>query len=319
MFGEKGIERMLKKFRIYLKKRSRKKMYQRLNQMLDAAMDGTFEEVDYDETELSKLEVKWKRFLTSSQLSQLKLAQERNNIKELVSDISHQTKTPLANILLYSQLLEEQNLDEASKEIVVQIVNQTEKLDFLIQSLIKTSRLEAGTFRFVPKKQKLSPMLKEIEQQARKKAERRNMQIVIQASDLVRVDADSNDDRESPDTLYRPIYALYDRKWTGEALNNILDNAVKYGNRGSVVKILVEAYEMFVCIIIKNEGEGISAEEIPLVFQRFYRGKNTSDIQGIGIGLYLARQIIEGQGGYIKVCSKEGEETKFYVYLQRAR
>lgn len=305
---------MLGRFRTYLKKTSIRKMYQRLNQMLDRAMDGTFEEGDYNETELSKLEVKWKRFLTSSQLSQMKLVKERNNIKELVSDISHQTKTPLANILLYSQLLEEQELDEISREIVAQIVNQSEKLDFLIQSLIKISRLEAGTFQFVPQKQKLLPMLKEMEQQVRKKAEERNIQIVIQASDLERVDADE----ESPNVLYRGIYAVYDRKWTGEALYNILDNAVKYGDKGSVVEILVKAYEMFVCIIIRNEGEGISAEEIPLIFQRFYRGKNIGEIQGVGIGLYLSRQIIEGQGGYIKVCSKEGEETKFYVYLPRA-
>ncbi len=306
---------MLKRLVRYLKKISIRNTYQRLNHMIDAVMEGHFEEDEYDETELSKLEVKWKRFLASVQLSNQRLEEERKNIKELVSDISHQTKTPLANILLYSQLLEEQNLDETSHEIVVQIMKQSKKLDFLIQSLVKTSRLEAGTFQFVPKKQKLSPMLLEAERQVREKVRERNMQIVIQASDVERVDDNEGD----LDVSYREIQIMYDRKWTGEALYNILDNAVKYGNEGSTIQILVKAYEMFVCIIISNEGEGIPEEEIPLIFQRFYRGKNASEVQGVGIGLYLARQIVEEQGGYIKAASKYGEETKFYVYLPRVR
>ena len=113
--------------------------------MIDEAMAGTFSENDYEETELSKLEVKWKRFLTSAKLSNQKVEEERKKIKELVSDISHQTKTPLANILLYSRLLEEQKLDDTSQTLVSEIVKQSEKLEFLIQSLVKTSRLESGT------------------------------------------------------------------------------------------------------------------------------------------------------------------------------
>lgn len=305
---------MRKKAAIYKRKRGARATFERLNQMIDEAMDGTFSETDYEETELSKLEVKWKRFLTSAKLSNQKTEEERKNIKELVSDISHQTKTPLANILLYSQLLEEQNLDETSKNLVSEIVKQSEKLDFLIQSLVKTSRLETGTFQFEPKSQDLFLMLGEIVEQVKQKAKKRNIRIVLQEFERERAENATDFGKEEPE-----IRAFYDKKWTSEALYNILDNAVKYGEEGSFVEISVRAYEMFVGITIWNEGEGISEEEIPCIFQRFYRGKNASETEGVGIGLYLARQIVEEQEGYIKVLSRADGKTGFSVYLPRGR
>ena len=112
--------------------------------MIDEAMDGHFEESHYDETELSKLEVKWKRFLSMSKLSKQKIEKEQAEIKKLVSDISHQVKTPLSNILLYSQMLNEYTEDPMTKELVTEIEKQSEKLEFLLQSLVKLSRLETG-------------------------------------------------------------------------------------------------------------------------------------------------------------------------------
>ena len=312
MYGGKENSVMRKRFGMGFRKRGIRATYERLNQMIDKAMDGTFSENDYEETELSKLEVKWKRFLTSAKLSNQKIEEERNNIKELVSDISHQTKTPLANILLYSQLLEEQNLDETSQNLVAEIVKQSEKLDFLIQSLVKTSRLETGTFQLAPKNQEVSRMLKEIAEQAKQKAEKKKMQIV-----LPELEKDREHDLEMQET--EKAKAVYDKKWTAEALYNILDNAVKYGNEGSTVEVSVQTYEMFVCITICNEGEGISEEEIPRIFQRFYRGKNAGEAEGVGIGLYLARQIVEEQGGYIKVSSKGDGKIRFLVYLPKGR
>lgn len=299
---------ILERCKIWIGKIGERSTYQRLNQMIDEAMDGTFSETDYEETEISKLEAKWKRFFISAKLSSQKVEEERKKIQELLSDISHQTKTPLANILLYSQLLEEQNLDETSRNLVAEIVKQSEKLEFLIQSLVKTSRLETGTFRFSPQKQELSGMLREIKEQAKQKAEKKNMQILLP-------EWEKDSSKQGTDS----IKAVYDRKWTTEALYNILDNAVKYGNENSNIGISVHAYEMFVCITIRNEGEGISEEEIPLIFQRFYRGKYANETEGVGIGLYLARQIVEEQGGYIKVTSKGDGRIGFSVYLPRGR
>lgn len=283
-----------------MRKRGIRYTYARLNQMIDEAMAGTFEEQNYDETELSKLESKWKRFLTSSKLSNQKIEEERANIKEIVSDISHQTKTPLSNILLYSQLLEEQNLDDGSRKLVSEIIKQSEKLDFLIQSLVKTSRLETGTLQLTPTPQEVAELLEEIKMQAEQKAEKKNIQIIIE---------------EFPAS----VEAVYDKKWTAEALYNILDNAVKYSGAGSNIYIQVKEYELFVCIKISDCGMGIAEEEIPLIFQRFYRGKQVKEEEGVGIGLYLTRQIIEGQKGYIKVGSKPGQGSDFSVYLPKSK
>ena len=120
--------------------------------MIDEAMDGHFEESHYDETELSKLEVKWKRFLSMSKLSKQKIEKEQAEIKKLVSDISHQVKTPLSNILLYSQMLNEYTEDPMTKELVTEIEKQSEKLEFLLQSLVKLSRLETGILNLTIKR-----------------------------------------------------------------------------------------------------------------------------------------------------------------------
>lgn len=267
-----------------------------LNRMLDDAIAGRFEEKNYDESELSKLEVKWKRYLTQSKLSAQKVWEERQSLKELVTDISHQTKTPLANILLYIQLLGEQPLEEGAVEMVEEIRRQSEKLDFLIQSLTKTSRLETGTFQLSPEKGDIGDMAGEVKRMAEAMA----------ASKGISIEADET-----------KKWAAFDRKWTKEAVFNILDNAVKYSPEGSRVSILVREYEMFVCLEIKDEGMGIEEEEIPRIFGRFYRGRAVKDEEGVGIGLYLARQIIEAEGGYIKVISKPGKGSRFQVFLPR--
>lgn len=267
-----------------------------LNRMLDDAIAGRFEEKNYDESELSKLEVKWKRYLTQSKLSAQKVWEERQSLKELVTDISHQTKTPLANILLYIQLLGEQPLEEGVMEMVEEIRRQSEKLDFLIQSLTKTSRLETGTFQLSPEKGDIGDMAGEVKRMAE----------AIAASKGIAIEVDET-----------KKWAAFDRKWTKEAVFNILDNAVKYSPEGSRVSILVREYEMFVCLEIKDEGMGIEEEEIPRIFGRFYRGRAVKDEEGVGIGLYLARQIIEAEGGYIKVISKPGKGSRFQVFLPR--
>lgn len=280
-----------------------RRVFNRLNEMIDSALNGTFEERNYDESELSKLEIKWKRFLNASVLSKRQVEEERRSIKELVTDISHQTKTPLANILLYTQLLEEQTLNEESRAIVAEIQNQSEKLSFLIQSLVKISRLESGTFVLKPVKQDIGELIRKLAEQAAGKASQKKITIQTTLTD--------KDDVESPN-------AVFDLKWTEEALGNILDNAVKYSPRESVIAIVVRVYEMFVCISVADEGIGIPEEERAKVFGRFYRGANVQKEEGIGIGLYLARQIINAEGGYIKVTSgQNGKGAVFQVYLPR--
>lgn len=278
----------------------RRRTYDTLNRMIDDAMAGKFAESDYDETELSKLEVKWKRFLTASKLSSSKIEEERNQIKELVSDISHQTKTPLANIMLYSQLLKEQELSEEAYGMAEEISRQSEKLEFLIQSLVKASRLETGTFTMTPQ----SCAVYELVEESLKLTEN-----ALRAKNIC-VQRQWNKEAEL-------IKAEFDYKWTREAFMNILDNAVKYSPAGSRIIIGITETENFSCVFVKDEGEGIPEEEIPLIFKRFYRGRNVSRAEGVGIGLYLSRQIVEEQNGYIKVTSKAGNGSCFQIYLPK--
>lgn len=299
-------------------KRVRRSEYERINQMLDRAVAGEFFESDYNESELSKLEVKWMRYLTSSRLSARKIEAERERIKELVTDISHQTRTPLANIQLYSQLLQEQELDEKSLGMVEEILVYSRKLEFLIQSLVKTSRLESGMFQLAPSENDLRELAQLVCDAGEERARGKGIRISAgDRTDSQTVDADETGGPAARVRTAEAVTARFDRKWTQEALGNILDNALKYSPGGGQVRIVVFAYEMFAGIEIADQGIGIPEEEIPHIFSRFYRGTNVRDEQGVGVGLYLARQIIEGQGGYIKVKSKVGAGSRFQVFLPR--
>lgn len=258
---------------------------QRLENMLEEAADGTFEESAYDESRLSRLETKWKRFLGSFAASQRRIEEEQEKIKTLISDISHQTKTPLANIMLYSQLLQEKETDPELTSIVENIRTQSEKLEFLLASLVKVSRLESEVFVLNPKTQKVGPMLQSAVGTAREEAAAKQIAIVLEAGEEE---------------------AFFDRKWTEEAIGNLLDNAVKYSRRGSTITVNVTGYEMFTAVHVKDRGIGIREEEQAQIFERFYRGREVSEEKGVGIGLYLVREIAARQNGYVKVNSRYG-------------
>lgn len=278
----------------------RRKTIDRLDEMLEAANTGEFQVRNYDESKLSRLEVKWKRFLETSALSKKKLESEQNKIKELVSDISHQTKTPLSNILLYAQILEERVNDEELKPIVRQVKEQSEKLSFLIQSLVKISRLESEVLILTPKRQKIYSVLAETANTAEQKAAEKQIELKLKAGEEV-----------------KGVSAVFDRKWTAEALDNLVDNAIKYSKPKGTVTISVTEYEMFLAIQIMDDGIGIKEEEQAQIFGRFYRGKEVSGEKGVGIGLYLVREIAVRQGGYVKVNSVYGKGSIFSFYIPR--
>lgn len=276
----------------------RRKNWERLNQMLDEGIRGEFEESKYDESELSKVESKWKRFLQDSAIAKQNLESEKANIKGLISDISHQTKTPMANIKLYSELLSE-HLETGSveAEMLGQIQTQAQKLEFLIQALTKLSRLETDILEVVPVKNQVKPLLESAVEEIRQKAEKKEIQIKI------KMDFEAE--------------AVFDRKWTEEALYNLLDNAVKYSPAGSEVLISTKLYEMWCVIAVRDKGRGISEEEIPKIFGRFYRAKEVQQEEGVGIGLYLVREILQKEGGFVKVNSEVGKGSTFLCYLPR--
>lgn len=271
------------------------KTIRRLEEMLEAAINGTFQEENYDETELSRLESRWKQYLTISGKSLEQARQERENIKKLVSHISHQTKTSLSNILLYAELLEDQARDEEGRKLARQILTQARKLEFLVEALVKMSRLETDVLEILPKRQPIRLLVEEAVGELIPKAEEKNIRIQCH--------------------LPEDAQAVYDLKWTAEALGNILDNAVKYSPAGSRILVEGKVFEIYACVSVKDEGIGIREEERAQIFGRFYRSTQVQQEDGIGIGLYLAREILRRENGYIKVQSKEGEGSCFGLYL----
>ena len=275
--------------------RKTRKTMDTIEKMLDAAMDGSFSESTFDESKLSALETKFAHYLSAAETSSRNVAQEKDRIKSLIADISHQTKTPIANLLLYSELLMEENLPSSAKANVDALYNQSEKLRFLIDSLVKLSRLENGIISLSPQRSALQPLLQGITEQYAAKAVEKGLSLYLHDTD---------------------ISAIFDSKWTAEALANIVDNAVKYTDHGTIT-ISAESYEMFARIDISDTGSGISESEQAKIFARFYRSNVVREQDGVGIGLYLARQIISGEGGYIKVTSTPGKGSTFSVFLPK--
>lgn len=115
--------------------------------------------------------------------------------------------------------------------------------------------------------------------------------------------------------LEERVRCRFDRKWTSEALGNIIDNAVKYSPEESRITIRIRKYEFYACIEVEDQGPGIAEEERAQIFGRFYRGKQMRQEEGVGIGLYLAREILEKEEGYIKVSSADGTGSRFSIYL----
>lgn len=222
-----------------------------LDEMLDAAIRNEFREEHFDESLLSSVESRLADYLSASALSNRRVQAEKENIKTLISDISHQTKTPLSNILLYTQLLSEQSLPEPAQSCVTSLEGQTRKLQALIDSLVKLSRLESGLLSFHAQPGPLSPMLEEAAAQLRPKAEEKGISLTLRPTDA---------------------QAVFDPKWTGEAVCNLLDNAVKYTPSGGRVTVEAIAYELFCRVDVTDTGPGVPEEEQAKIFGRFYRG-----------------------------------------------
>lgn len=286
---------------IYFIKRERRLMNQ-IQEMLDAAIAGKFQDERLDESKISLIENNLWRYLCDKEEFHSRLSNEKQRLQAQISDISHQAVIPLANIVLYSQLVAE-NLDLQNspeswelKDEIDAIREQAETLDFLIASLVKLSRLETGIINVKKCRQPLQPLLDILKAQFQAKAAQKNINFVV------------------ANTLES---AVFDRKWTIEAMTNIVDNAIKYTPDGGTVAISVESYVALTRVDVKDTGPGIPEAEQANVFTRFYRSPAVSDKPGVGIGLYLAREVMKAQDGYIKLTSKPGEGSTFSLFFRQ--
>ena len=268
----------------------------RLDEMLTAAMNGSFSEQNFDESRLSALESRLARYLTASALSERNVREQKDQISALISDISHQTKTPVSNLQLYAQLLSEQPLTPQGKDCAAAISAQADKLQTLIEALVKTSRLETGILALHPQPRELSAVVERAAAQYALRASEKGVVLTVGRTEG---------------------FAVFDAKWTEEAVCNLLDNAVKYTPSGGAVTVEVKNYELFSAVRVSDTGPGISEAEQAKIFGRFYRAQGTWQTEGVGIGLYLTRQIAEKQGGYVKLESTPGKGSTFSLYIPR--
>ena len=275
---------------------ARRRTLRRLNAMLDRTIAGGFSEERFDETELSALEGRLARFLRGSAAARRTVETEQAAVKTLIADISHQTRTPIANLLLYASLLSESELDPRQREQVNALSAQAEKLSFLIKALVKASRLEAGIVAPAPAVNPVGPLLENAVEQEGPAALAKQITITAEPFDGS---------------------AAFDPRWTGEALGNVVNNAVKYTPPGGRVSVSAQLLDSFCRIDVADTGPGVPESEQAAVFNRFYRGGATRAAEGLGLGLYLAREILARQGGYIRLSSRPGEGCIFSLYLPR--
>jgi signal transduction histidine kinase len=225
-----------------------------------------------------------------------RLDREENSTKSLITDISHQLKTPLASLKMSHELAQEMNLtDEERKEFLIKEEQEIQKLEILLEELVNLSRLENNMIQIKPELFSIKKTLTEAVNQVFMKAYSKDIKLQVD------LEADIN------------IY--HDSKWTVEAISNVLDNAIKYSNTGTSIYIRVRRLANLALIEIEDEGIGIPVEELHKIYQRFYRGKNASSQvkEGAGIGLYLTRKILEEQGGTIVAKRKQKAGTIFCI------
>lgn len=268
-----------------------------LEQSLDDILSGKkLENLNEEEDSLwGKISGKLRRANEIWRIREEENQREKKMIKELISDISHQTKTPLANLKIYQELLEREVLTEQGKEFLVSMEGQRKKLDFLLQSMVKMSRLETGMIQIQSREEDIHSTLARAVAAIVPKAEKKQISLFVECEE--------------------GLLIRHDKKWTEEAVFNILDNAVKYTDAGGRIHISVQRQEIFTKIAIADTGKGIALERQAEIFTRFYREPEVHHQEGIGVGLYLARKIIELQRGYVEVDSRVGEGAEFRLYL----
>lgn len=225
------------------------------------------------------------------------LAQEKEQIKTLISDISHQIKTPIAAANTFAELLSDGELSaEERTEYITTLQMSLGKLTFLTNSLIKMSRLESGIISLKPEKNSLNEIVLQAVKTVYAKAKEKGILITFECA--------------------QAFEAVLDFNWTAEAISNVIDNAVKYTPQGGFVRLQITEYPSFLRLDISDSGVGIPEEEQAKIFGRFYRGKQSVGTDGVGIGLYLTREIINKQNGYMKVSSDENGST-FSMFLPK--
>ena len=224
------------------------------------------------------------------------LENDREVLSNYLADISHQLRTPLMAISASTDAIieNEQNLDASTRKFIYNISNQLNQLNWLVDSLLKMAKLDTKSVQFIKKDVNVYTLIKRIEN---------NMSIFLEQKNI-----------ELKLDIYEKIYMYVDERWMMESLENILKNSIEYSRENSVIYINCIKNPLYTLLTIKDHGIGISKKDLPRIFDKFYKGKNSSK-NSFGIGLCLSKSIIQNHNGEISVESKLNEGTKFLVKI----
>lgn len=220
--------------------------------------------------------------------------QEKIFLRDIISDISHQLKTPLASLTVFVDLLLDDKVEESKKkQILEEAANQLNRMEWMVLSMLKLARIEAGAIQFDKTDVSLEHVFVQASEGVQFLLQERNQDLVLEYDSETKL--------------------LCDGDWLTEAMINLLKNASDYSEEGKTIRIEVEKTNVFTRIYVKDEGRGIPEAELPNIFKRFYRVNQEVNPNSVGIGLSLTKSIIEGMGGSIHVKSEEGKYTWFII------
>ncbi len=215
-------------------------------------------------------------------------------LQEMISNISHQLKTPLAALEMYMEILSEDAEDvETVRKFSAKSMASLERMEQLIQSLLKMARLDTGNIVFEKRRCPVREIVVLALGELRERAGREEKEILVEGSPEEEISCDPG--------------------WTKEAVENLVKNALDHTKRGGIIRVTWKRSPAFLRLTVADDGRGIAPEDIHHIFKRFYRSKSSSDRQGAGLGLSLAKAIIEGQGGNLSVESSPGKGSAFHI------
>lgn len=276
------------------------KRIENINNMLTNAINGNVDigNDQYNEGILYSMQYQFAMLFSRINDSNNRLSEEKENIHKLITELSHQIKTPLSSIKIFNTLLNDSDIELVERDnIIYKMEKEIDKLDWLSSLLLDISKLETGLIKLNTEETDISKLITDsinaVYIQSMKK------QIEIQCD------------------IPKNITIALDKKWTKEAFINILDNAIKYTDENGSIEILVKQSAISDKLIFKDNGRGISTKDISHIFERFYKGENSDTENGTGIGLYLADKIIRMQGFSIKVKSQIDVGTEFEITIYK--
>lgn len=253
--------------------------------------ENTEDELSILKNELYKITIKLKEVAENSQ-------KDKTTLKDSLSDISHQIKTPITSILIMlDNILSDENMPEdIKKDFIKDIKREIVNIKFLVESILKLSKIDSNSIKFIKKEVFIKDIINEAVKNVSMLSELKNIEIIVLGDDSIKT--------------------ICDLKWQVEAITNILKNCIEHSYENKKIYINYNQNNMYTELKIEDNGTGIDAKDLPHIFERFYKGKNSSS-DSVGIGLALSKSIIESNNGYIQVDSKLNKGTTFIIkYLK---